>query len=385
MASHSWCPVNSLQPIPIPRKNHTPIPACLLQLLPIPPPPLSRITTEFCTFPNRISSNFTAETASSSYSTSTSSPSCITILAAPDEGQPPPDPPRLHQKEALSPSLFAILHRLFPYRGASHPSSLSEKLPLTEHNNPSPTARPLGLLCARCAPIIPVSVPRTPRLTAVSRQFRNLIDRQSLAPQEIRQFTPSTTTNHLPNSIPLSSCCRTHPQRVATWPLASANTAARTRHPRPGRRSTLPPFPTFPTSDRRASPTDGVSASTSAPVFFPRRACRLQCGSPSPWQVIPPLLPQIRHQYNSISSEKRSSIASSTRAPANSNSNSSNSCTTSCHSSNNNTNSSHSSHIARTATNGTRATASCSLPTGPQATSTLKTFSTQPKDTWAPT
>lgn len=175
---------------------------------------------------------------------------------------------------------------LSPHRGASHPSFLPQKSPLTEHNNPTPTARPLGLLCARCAPILHISVPpppRPPRLTAVSRQFRNLIDRQSLAPQEIRQSTPSTTTTHLPNSIPLSSCCRTHPRKAAIWPLASANTAARTRRPRPGRRSTSPRCPTFPTSDRRAPPTDGVSASTSVPVFFPRHAWRPRCESPSPW------------------------------------------------------------------------------------------------------
>lgn len=48
---------------------------------------------------------------------------------------------------------------LSPYRGASHPSFLSQKSPLTEHNNPTPTARPLGLLCARCAPILHISVP----------------------------------------------------------------------------------------------------------------------------------------------------------------------------------------------------------------------------------
>lgn len=120
-------------PIPVPRKNHPHTCLTLLQqlLLPIPPPPLSRITTEFCTFPNRISLSFTTETASpsssSSCSSSTSSPSYIIIvLAAPDEDLSPPDAPRPCQKEA-SLSLIAILHRLSPPTGAHRIHHFSRK------------------------------------------------------------------------------------------------------------------------------------------------------------------------------------------------------------------------------------------------------------------
>lgn len=162
MASHSWCPVNSLQPIqPIPTHPQKEPPHPYL-----PAAAAAATHPSSSTFANHhrvlhfSQSHFTTEAASSPSPScsSTSSPRYIIILAAPDEGHPPPDTPRPCQKEA-SLSLIAILHRLSPNRGASHPSFLLQRSPLTEHNNPTPTARPLGLICARCAPFTPSPSP----------------------------------------------------------------------------------------------------------------------------------------------------------------------------------------------------------------------------------